>query len=42
MDGVFDKQRWEKKYMQCFVAKPVRQKLLAKPKSRWNDNETGS
>jgi hypothetical protein len=24
------------------VAKPERQKLLAKPKSRLNDNETGS
>jgi hypothetical protein len=28
-----------KKYMQGFVAKPEGQKLLAKPKCRWNDNE---
>jgi len=42
MDGVFDKLGWEKKYMQCLVAKPQRQKLLAKPKGRWNYNETGS
>jgi hypothetical protein len=27
--------------MQGFVAKPEGQKLLTKPKCRWNDNETG-
>jgi hypothetical protein len=27
--------------MQGFVAKPEGQKLLAKPKGRWNDNEAG-
>ena len=42
MDGLFDKQRWENIYMQGFVAKPEGQKLIAKPKVRWNDNETGS
>lgn len=42
MDGEFDKQRWETIYMQGFVAKPEGKKLLAKPKGRRNDNETGS
>jgi hypothetical protein len=31
-----------KKCMQDFVAKPEGQKLLAKPKGRWNDNDSGS
>lgn len=31
-----------KKYMQDFVAKPEGEKLLEKPKGRWNGNENGS
>lgn len=43
MGGLFDKQRWEKKYINAvFLVKPEGKKLLAKPKGRCNDNETGS